>query len=152
MKSERCILTPIGALTLVSEGAALVEVRFGASEAADEAPVLMQAAQELGEYFAGRRRQFSVPLCMRGTEFQSRVWSALREIPYGETVSYGELARRVGNPRASRAVGGANHVNPLPIFVPCHRVVGADGRLTGYAGGLEIKRKLLEIEGAHVKV
>ena len=107
---------------------------------------------ELEEYFAGRRRAFSVPLCIRGTLFQKRVWLALAEIPYGETASYAEIACKTGNPRACRAVGMANHRNPLPIFLPCHRVIGADGRITGYAGGLEIKRYLLELEGRNVKI
>lgn len=145
--------TPIGALTLASDGEALCAVEFGGdSLRMDAVPVLLQAERELAEYFAGRRKAFSVPLCMRGTAFQMEIWRALACIPYGETLSYGELAARIGRPKASRAVGMANHNNPLPIFVPCHRVVGADGRLTGYAGGLEIKKFLLELEGIHVKI
>jgi methylated-DNA-[protein]-cysteine S-methyltransferase len=103
---------------------------------------------QLGEYFAGRRRSFSLTLAPDGTEFQRATWQALTEIPYGETVSYAELARRIGRPAASRAVGAANGANPLPIVVPCHRVIGADGSLTGFGGGLPIKRALLELEGA----
>ena len=149
----RRVETPIGALRLISDGEALCAVEFGEGGLRmDAAPVLLQAERELAEYFAGRRRAFSVPLCMRGTPFQMEVWRALACIPYGETLSYGELAARIGRPKASRAVGMANHNNPLPIFVPCHRVVGADGRLTGYAGGLEIKKFLLELEGIHVKI
>lgn len=149
----RRVETPIGALRLVSDGEALCTVEFGEGGLRmDAAPVLLQAERELAEYFAGRRKAFSVPLCMRGTAFQMEVWRALACIPYGETLSYGELAARIGRPKASRAVGMANHNNPLPIFVPCHRVVGADGRLTGYAGGLEIKKFLLELEGIHVKI
>ena len=118
----------------------------------DAAPVLLQAERELKEYFAGRRTAFSVPLSMHGTPFQMEVWAALRAIPCGETRSYAALAAQIGRPKACRAVGMANHVNPLPIFVPCHRVLGADGRLTGYAGGLDVKKYLLELEGVHVKV
>lgn len=101
---------------------------------------------EIKEYFEGRRKDFSVPLDTRGTSFQRTVWKALREIPYGATLSYGQIAAAVGRPRAARAVGGACNQNPVAIIVPCHRVVGADGSLTGYAGGVEIKQKLLELE------
>ncbi|HYM67200.1 MAG TPA: methylated-DNA--[protein]-cysteine S-methyltransferase, partial [Patescibacteria group bacterium] len=101
---------------------------------------------QLGEYFAGRRTDFDVPLEMEGTPFQLRVWEALREIGYGETISYGELARRIGNPSASRAVGMANGCNPIAVIVPCHRVIGANGTLTGYGGGVERKRLLLDLE------
>ena len=149
----RHIETPIGRLALCANGDDLCALRFAATgDEMDAAPVLMQAARELEEYFAGRRTAFSVPLSMHGTPFQMAVWAALRAIPYGETRSYGELAAQIGRPRACRAVGMANHVNPLPILVPCHRVLGADGRLTGYAGGLNVKEFLLKLEGAHVKV
>lgn len=104
-------------------------------------------AEQLAEYFAGRRREFDLPLAPRGTDFQRAVWSELVRVPYGSTISYGELAGRVGRARASRAVGGANNRNPLPIVVPCHRVIGADGSLTGYGGGLDRKRALLTLEG-----
>jgi methylated-DNA-[protein]-cysteine S-methyltransferase len=104
-------------------------------------------AEQLAEYFAGRRREFDLPLAPRGTDFQRAVWSELVRVPYGSTISYGELAGRVGRARASRAVGGANNRNPLPIVVPCHRVIGADGSLTGYGGGLDRKRALLALEG-----
>ena len=149
----RHIETPIGRLKLCADGDGLCALRFVATgEEMDAAPVLMQAERELEEYFAGRRTAFSVPLSMHGTPFQMAVWAALRAIPYGEMRSYGELAAQIGRPRACRAVGMANHVNPLPILVPCHRVLGADGRLTGYAGGLNVKEFLLKLEGAHVKV
>ena len=149
----RTVETPIGMLTLRSNGEALCAVEFGGDGLRmDDAPVLLQAERELAEYFAGRRRAFSVPLCMQGTPFRMEVWRALTEISYGETVSYGEIARKIGRPKASRAVGMANHVNKLPIFVPCHRVLGTNGRLTGYAGGLETKKFLLELEGIHVKI
>ena len=147
----RVVSSPIGELTIRSDGEGICALEFGARDARrDGTPLLMQAEAELAEYFAGRRRAFSVPLCMRGTEFQLKVWRALGEIPYGETATYAEIAGRIGNPSACRAVGMANNRNPLPIFVPCHRVIGADGSLTGYAGGLDAKRALLELEGIDV--
>lgn len=115
-----------------------------AEEQADR--LLLRAAEELGEYFAGRRRNFTLSLAPRGTEFQQRVWSELRRIPYGETRSYGEIARAIGQPRACRAVGMANNRNPIAILIPCHRVIGRDGSLTGYAAGLTVKQQLLELE------
>ena len=102
--------------------------------------------RELGEYFSGTRREFGITLAPRGTGFQREVWAELRRIPYGETISYAELARRIGNPRAVRAVGLANGANPLAIVVPCHRVIGANGTLTGYGGGLTVKQQLLDLE------
>ena len=102
--------------------------------------------RQLDEYFAGDRRSFDLPLAPEGTEFQRRVWRELCEIPYGETTSYGDLACRLGRPGASRAVGRANATNPIPIVIPCHRVIGADGSLTGFGGGLDLKRRLLELE------
>ena len=109
---------------------------------------MADARRQLGEYFEGKRRSFDLSLAPRGTAFQHAVWKQLRAIPYGETISYGTLARRVGNPRAARAVGHANGRNPIAIVIPCHRVIGADGGLVGYAGGLPMKRWLLEHEGA----
>jgi len=109
-------------------------------------PLLRRAAAELEEYFAGRRRSFTVPLAPAGTPFQQRVWEALRTIPCGETRSYGAIAAQIGQPAAARAVGMANHRNPIAIMIPCHRVIGSDGSLTGYASGTEIKRRLLELE------
>jgi methylated-DNA-[protein]-cysteine S-methyltransferase len=114
-------------------------------------PVLRQAAQELGQYFAGKRTTFSVPIDATGTPFQTKVWRALTRIPYGETRSYADIARSVGAPQGYRAVGMANNRNPIPIIVPCHRVVGRDRSLTGYAGGLDIKEKLLRLEGIAVE-
>ena len=145
--------SPIGPLSLVEENGALVEVRWNVDLPRDAAPMalpatplLRQAAAELTAYFAGQLRQFTVPLAPKGTPFQQKVWAALREIPYGETRSYKEIAAMVGNEKACRAVGMANNRNPLPIFIPCHRVVGADGKLVGYAGGLDVKTFLLELE------
>ena len=112
----------------------------------EETPLLRAAREALLAYFAGERRDFDLPLAPAGTDFQRAVWEALKAIPYGGTRTYGEIAAAVGRPKAVRAVGQANHVNPLPIFIPCHRVVGKGGALTGYAGGLDLKRALLALE------
>jgi methylated-DNA-[protein]-cysteine S-methyltransferase len=114
--------------------------------------VLARTRQQLDEYFAGKRTTFEVPLAAQGTSFERRVWDALRAIPYGTTLSYGELARRLGDRRATRAVGAANGKNPIPIIVPCHRVVGSRGELTGFGGGIDRKRWLLEHEGALMRL
>ena len=151
------IETPIGPLLAVADGEGLRRIFFpdrkGRAHEPEEGWVrdprpFRELRRQLGEYFAGRRQSFSLRLAPRGTEFQQATWRALAAIPYGETVSYAELARRVGRPAASRAVGAANGANPLPIVVPCHRVIGSDGSLTGFGGGLPIKRALLELEGA----
>ncbi len=148
--------SPVGKLLLTGDGVRLKGIHFQSGPHAreaeaewvrDPAPFAAPVSQ-LMEYFAGGRRTFDLPLAPRGTEFQQTVWAALRRIPYGETLSYGELARRIGRPHASRAVGLANGANPLPIVVPCHRVIGADGSLTGFGGGLDIKRRLLALERA----
>jgi methylated-DNA-[protein]-cysteine S-methyltransferase len=112
----------------------------------EENPILVRTEQELKEYFAGRRKTFSVALDMMGTRFQKNVWEALLAIPFGETRSYGQLAKQLGNPRATRAVGAANGRNPVSIIVPCHRVVGSSGKLTGFGGGLDAKARLLSLE------
>ena len=142
---------PIGVLGLMDDGQGLRRVFLRREDSAPgapegETPLTLQAAAELEEYFAGRRQAFTVPLSPRGTDFQQAVWEALRAIPYGETRTYGEIAAAVGRPKAARAVGMANHDNPLLIFTPCHRVVGKNGALTGFACGLEVKRRLLELE------
>lgn len=113
---------------------------------------LAEAVRQLREYFAGRRRDFDLPLAPEGTEFQRKVWRKMQEIPYGETISYGELAKRVGNPKASRAVGSANGKNRIPIVIPCHRVIGANGKLTGFGGGLPTKEALLALETKQLKL
>lgn len=154
MRTCCTIETPIGPLRLDVEDGALVAVHLPggrrppsiAAEELPDDPVLAAAARQLEDYFAGRRTTFDLPLRPRGTAFQRAVWDALRAIPPGETRSYGEIARAVGKPAAVRAVGAANGQNPLAIVVPCHRVIGAGGTLTGYAGGLEAKRWLLEHE------
>lgn len=140
--------TPLGPLTLVSDGAALTAATFGDEPdgPAGADAVLDAAREQLGAYFAGDPVAFEVPLALGGTPFQERVWAALREIPHGETVSYGTLAARVGQPRGARAVGAQCGQNPAAVVVPCHRVVGAHGALVGYAGGLARKRALLDLE------
>ena len=150
---KRTIHTPIGSLMLLADEGGICALKFAAQrEERGEHPFLLQAEDELNEYFAGRRRRFSVPLSINGTDFQKKVWRALAEIPYGKTAGYQEIAAAIGNPKACRAVGMANHVNPVPILVPCHRVVGKNGKLTGYAGGLEIKEFLLNLERKHAEV
>jgi methylated-DNA-[protein]-cysteine S-methyltransferase len=114
----------------------------------DASPIAAETARQLAEYFRGERRKFDLPLDAQGTPFQKRVWSALRRIPYGETRSYKDIARAAGSPKGARAVGMANHENPIAIVVPCHRVIAADGSLGGYACGLDLKRKLLDLESA----
>lgn len=149
MKQILIVPSPVGPLTLTQEDQALTGLHFGEHPqqgAEGPTPLLEKAARQLEEYFAGQRKKFSLPLAPKGTEFQLRVWQALLQIPYGETRSYGELAAMVGNPKACRAVGGANHRNPLSILIPCHRVVGTKGSLTGYAGGLSVKEFLLKLE------
>jgi methylated-DNA-[protein]-cysteine S-methyltransferase len=155
------VASPVGPLTLVAEDAGLVGLYMhdqrhrpdldlaGAGGSEGAAAVLAAAAAQLEAYFAGELTTFDLPLAPHGTAFQQRVWSALRDIPYGETESYGALAQRIGSPGASRAVGLANGRNPIGIVVPCHRVVGADGSLTGYGGGLPRKRFLLDLERRH---
>ena len=142
--------SPVGPLVLTSDGTALTGVLFDAeldpTWSTGTCAVLDQAVAQLGEYFAGERTVFDLPLEPAGTPFQRSTWLALREIPYAETINYGQLALRVGNPKASRAVGLANGRNPISIVVPCHRVIGADGSLTGYGGGLDRKRLLLDLE------
>ncbi|MBR3704052.1 MAG: methylated-DNA--[Oscillospiraceae bacterium] len=147
MSFEKMIESPIGPLTIVSDGESVTALRFGdQTRELSSCQVLEQAATELAEYFDGTRRSFSVPLNAQGTDFQRSVWAALREIPYGETASYAQIAAMIGKSAACRAVGNANHRNPLPIFIPCHRVTGKNGTLTGYAGGIPIKEFLLRLE------
>ena len=146
----REISYPIGTLTLFEEDGALCRLAFGQAGATGlpaETPLLSLAEEQLSGYFAGELHGFSVPLRPSGTPFQQKVWMALQEIPWGETRTYQQLAMRIGQPQACRAVGMANHRNPLPIFIPCHRVIGKNGTLTGYAGGLAVKQFLLELEG-----
>jgi methylated-DNA-[protein]-cysteine S-methyltransferase len=146
--------SPIGDLLLVGDGTALTRLHMleaprpvtPSPEWRREDEPFADVARQLSEYFAGGRREFDLPLALQGNDFELRVWAALREIPYGETVSYGQIAREIGAPTAARAVGLANGRNPISVIVPCHRVIGADGSLTGYGGGLPRKRYLLDLE------
>ena len=145
--------TKIGCIGIVEEDQSLTHLLFNDKKSPGDTvekwtPLLQNVAKQLKEYLAGRRREFDIPLKLSGTDFQLSVWNALLTIPYGETRSYREIAEQVGSPKAYRAVGMANHWNPIAIIVPCHRVIGADGSLTGFGGGLELKRQLLELEGA----
>ena len=150
---DACVLdSPVGRLTIHVQGDAITLLeRTTLPLLPPSSPLLREAATALARYFSGELRCFSLPLRAKGTPFQQAVWSLLLEIPYGETRTYGDLARALGKPGASRAVGMANHHNPISILIPCHRVIGADGSLTGYGGGLDMKRFLLTLEGAHFK-
>jgi methylated-DNA-[protein]-cysteine S-methyltransferase len=152
----KIIDSPAGPLKLVSSEKGLAAILFRDDDSslapliplvkrADD-PILLETERQLGEYFDGERKEFTVPLDFHGTEFQRRVWETLLSIPFGETRSYGEVARQVGKPSASRAVGAANGRNPISIIAPCHRVIGSSGKLTGYGGGLDVKEMLLSLE------
>lgn len=152
----KMIKSPVGELKLVASEKGLVailwerdsprRVRLSDLVANDQHPVLIETERQLGEYFAGKRKAFDIALDVRGTRFQKDVWEALLAIPFGETRSYGQLAKQLGNPRAARAVGAANGRNPVSIIVPCHRVIGSSGKLTGFAVGLDTKAQLLRLE------
>ena len=157
---QRELSTPIGLLTLVASDKGLTNILFDSEppedaglptdlpSADDSDETLSAAAAQIEEYFAGTRRDFDVPLDLAGTDFQRQAWLALADVPYGETTTYGEQAERIGRPGAFRAVGGANGQNPVPIVLPCHRIIGADGSLTGFGGGLDLKQRLLDHERA----
>ena len=145
-------LTPLGPMTVASDGTAVTHVLFGTHVLEGRAApteLTNRTANELQEYLAGKRTAFDIPLAPAGTEFQRAVWKALQNIPYGQTRSYADIAAVVGNPQATRAVGSANNRNPIAVLIPCHRVVGSNGKLTGYAGGLALKQRLLDLERAH---
>ena len=154
MDAYEILETPIGALLVVADGERLARIDFAGSWSPAEidpawrrgAPVLALLEAQLREYFAATRRDFDLPLAPRGTAFQQQVWRTLRGIAYGTTTSYAAIAARIGAPNAVRAVGAANGRNPIPIVIPCHRVIGANGSLTGFGGGLPLKRRLLELE------
>ena len=156
MRTHCTIDSPVGPLTLIAADGALVAIRFpgeppaGVDDEPEDStdPVLVAAAGQLGEYFAGSRLEFDLPLAPAGTPFQVAAWWGLATIPYGETISYGEQARRLGHDGKARAIGAANGRNPLPLVLPCHRVIGSDGALTGFGGGLPTKEFLLRMEGA----
>jgi methylated-DNA-[protein]-cysteine S-methyltransferase len=153
----KTINSPFGKLKLVASAKGLAailwenddprRVRLGPMKPASDNKFLKEAERQLSSYFNGRLKKFTVPLDFKGTDFQKSVWAALLTIPFGETRSYGEIARQIGRPQASRAVGAANGRNPISIIAPCHRVIGASGKLTGFAGGLEAKDQLLKLEG-----
>jgi methylated-DNA-[protein]-cysteine S-methyltransferase len=150
----RTVSTPLGDITAVADDAGLTRVILAGddgsvlAEATEGGPIVDVAAQQLAEYFAGERMAFDVPLAPQGTEFQMTVWKALGDVPFGTTATYGDIARAIGQLTATRAVGAANGRNPIPIIIPCHRVIGASGELTGYSGGggIETKRRLLDHE------
>ncbi len=152
--------SPVGPLMLVADDTGLRRIDFvngrnpvrSDPQWRESAECLGETVRQLRAYFAGELEAFDLPLAPQGTPFQLAVWNRLCEIPYGETISYGELARRIGNPNASRAVGLANGSNPIPIVIPCHRVIGSNGKLTGYGGGLPIKEKLLGLERRQLRL
>ena len=151
MINYQLMSSPIGQLRLVADNRGLTAIEFagrhGSQGRRARNPVLDETQKQLAEYFAGQRRLFTITLAADGTDFQRQVWAALGDIPWGECRSYRDIAQQLGKPRAMRAVGAANGKNPIPIIVPCHRVIGSDGSLTGYAGGLEAKQLLLALEG-----
>ena len=138
--------TPVGEITIEEKDGSITRIYPGVTEAWGNASVLIKAKQQLEEYFSGKRKTFDLPLAPTGTEFQQKVWQALLDIPYGKTATYGELAEAVGNPKAARAVGMALNKNPIPIIIPCHRIVGKNGTLTGFAWGIEAKKYLIILE------
>lgn len=157
MENSFIYQTQIGKIRIAEDGNAITEIDLLAPNASvadmqmKETTLIRRAYEELLEYFNGKRKEFRVPLNPKGTDFQRKVWSALQTIPYGETRSYGQIAAQVGNPKACRAVGMANNRNPILIMIPCHRVIGADGSLVGYGGGLELKEQLLNLEREGVR-
>ena len=151
MKNIYLYETKIGKIAIAEDDNAITDLYFYDGTLINdvqikETELLKKASQQLKDYFEGKRKIFELPLSPKGTDFQQSVWKALLEIPFGETRSYGDIAKRIGNPKASRAVGMANNRNPIAIFIPCHRVIGANGSLVGYGGGLDIKKYLLSIE------
>lgn len=142
-----CMQSPVGPITITSENGAIISIEFKASKKNDETPELSMAKEQLEAYFDGKLQNFSLKLNPKGTPFQQKVWKALESIPYGQCVSYKTIAEKIKRSTAIRAVGGANSKNPLPILIPCHRVIGASGKLVGYSGGMDKKIALLKIEG-----
>lgn len=150
--------SPVGMLRIVEEDGALTELSLDSYEppvsgeySREETRLTRSTARQLDEYFAGKRTEFDLPLAPKGTEFQKKDWEALRKIPYGQTCTYKDIAQAIGCPKGFRAVGLANNRNPIMIIIPCHRVIGSDGSLTGYAGGTHIKKYLLELEGVSIR-
>lgn len=154
MKYSKVINTKIGKITLVEEDNAIIEMCINhetkLKTTSKETKLLEEAKNQLEEYLARKRKVFSVPLNPQGTDFMRKVWTTLKEIPYGEVKTYGQIAKEIGNPKAARAVGMANHKNPIPIFIPCHRIIGSNNKLVGYALGIELKQNLLKLEGVNL--
>ena len=148
MKLLEVYTSPIGEISIIEEENKIIEISFGVKSGIKQGSSLLleKTKNELQEYFDGKRMEFDIPIKLNGTDFYKKVWNELKKIPYGETRSYGEIAEKIGNPKASRAVGMANHNNPISIIVPCHRVVGKNNKLVGYAGGLDKKKYLIELE------
>ena len=146
------IQSPLGFLQLKANEQGLIAINYydepPESSNQHQLPVLKKTIAQLNEYFEGQRKSFDISLVLKGTNFQQKVWKQLQQIPYGQTITYSELAKRLGDPQKARAVAGANGLNPIPIIIPCHRVIGADNKLTGYSGGIERKQFLLQLEGA----
>jgi len=147
------IKSPLGPLQVKSKEEGLTAIKYCDNDPPElsdgnQNPILKKTVNQLKEYFEGERKSFDIPLLLKGTHFQQTVWEQLQQIPYGQTITYGELAKRLGDPQKARAVAGANGLNPIPIIIPCHRVIGSDDQLTGYSGGIERKQYLLQLEGA----
>lgn len=145
--------SPVGNLTVIEKNGKLIGIRFSKEEGCreHESDFFKEVKKQLEEYFRGERKEFSIAVELEGTDFRMKVWEELKNIKYGETVSYSDLAKRIGNKKAARAVGSACNKNPVPIVVPCHRVIGKNGNITGYAGGEKIKKALLDVEGVIAK-
>ena len=146
---QKSYKSPIGTLYIVEENEKIIEIRYENKKEEvleKNTKILEKAVQELEEYFKGKRKEFDIPLNPKGTEFMKKVWKELQKIPYGKTISYGKIAEKIGNPKASRAVGMANHNNPIPIIIPCHRVIGKNNKMVGYALGIDKKEYLLNLE------
>lgn len=149
MKKGYLYQTIIGTIGMIEEDGFIIEITLGKLHLncqIEETKLTQETYQQLEDYFAGKRTQFTIPIQLKGTSFQCKVWNALRTIPYGETRSYQDIAIQIENPKSCRAVGMAIHNNPIPIVIPCHRVIGKNKKLVGYSGGIEIKEKLLELE------
>lgn len=147
-------ISPVGNIIIKENGNAITNISFGQGKRENEfspSPLIIRTINQLREYFEGKRKIFDLPLAPKGTDFQKKVWQSLLEIPYGETRSYKEIATKVGNPKAYRAVGMANNKNPIAIVIPCHRVIGKNGELTGYAGGMDVKSYLIKLEYDNIK-
>lgn len=149
MKNSYVYETAIGKLYISENDGAITDIKYCDGDVTEETPLIRKTLEQINEYLNGDRLQFDIPLQIEGSEFQVRVWNALLTIPYGETRCYKDIAEQIGSPKSCRAVGGANNRNPISIIIPCHRVIGSGGSLTGYAGGLDVKQSLLKLERSH---